>query len=51
MELMTLAGIVVFAIGLGLAGSRVVLWAVLYWITREIVSNANTAGDSIATLD
>jgi hypothetical protein len=37
MELITLAGVLVFAVALGVAGSRAVLWAVLCGITRQIV--------------
>jgi hypothetical protein len=51
MELITLAGMLVLAIGVGLAGSRLVLWAVLCCLTGQIVSNANAAKDSIATRD
>jgi hypothetical protein len=40
---MVLLMMVVAAIGLGLAGSRAALWVVLFFMTRRIVANMNTA--------
>jgi hypothetical protein len=37
MELLTLAGMFAVGIGLGLAGSRLVLWAALCCISRQTV--------------
>jgi hypothetical protein len=40
---MVLLMMVLAAVGLGLAGSRAALWAVLFLMTRRIVRNMNTS--------
>jgi hypothetical protein len=41
MEFMALVMMFVLAIGLGLVGSRAVLWILLFFMTRQIVRNVN----------